>query len=342
MSSVTRVPETSSMAGDELTMEDARATLRHFGRRQLLWESFRRFRYGDGFSHSRALAFLVVLTTIPLSIAFVGLAAIIQQEELAQALQQVILSLTPGATGSESDDLIRETLEKALRRGSRGGVLALVLGLTLAVVAMTTAMGQVERGSNRIYGIQRDRPAARKYLRAFGLALLGGVPAAVGFVVLVAGGEAVRALSSIYAWSDRTTQLISWARWPFGVVLVLLTLTVVFRWAPRRRQPGYSWLFVGAGVALLLWLAFSGLLALYVANSGTFGQVYGPLTAVMALLVWAQLSSIALLLGMAFAAQLEAVRAGVRHGAGEDPEVPLATRRAGTSTAAPAIEQIVS
>ena len=45
--------------------------------------------------------------------------------------------------------------------------------------------------------------------------------------------------------------------------------------------------------------------------SATFGQTYGPLAGFVALLLWGLLSSIALLLGIAIAAQLEAVRAGV-------------------------------
>jgi uncharacterized BrkB/YihY/UPF0761 family membrane protein len=81
-----------------------------------------------------------------------------------------------------------------------------------------------------------------------------------------------------------------------------------------------SWLAVGAGLSLLLWLLFSGGLALYVASSGSFGQVYGPLTGIVALLLWSQLTSVALLLGLAFAAQLEAVRAGVAAPAQPDPE----------------------
>lgn len=321
MSSTTRVPETSRMSGEELTMDDARATLRHYGRRQLLWESFRRFRYGDGFSSARALGFQVVLTTIPLSIAFVGLATSVQQDELAEALRQVFLAVTPGT----NDEVVRETLTDALQQGQTGGLVALVIGLAVALVALTTAMGQVERGANRIYGIQRDRPASHKYRRAAGLAVVGGIPAATGFVFLIAGGEASRALAASYGWSAETEQVLRLARWPFGVLLVLLTLTVVLRWAPRRRQPSYSWLAVGAAVSLVLWLAFSGLLALYVGSSDAFNEVYGPLTAIMALLIWAQLSSIALFLGIAFAAQLEAVRAGVRRGAGEDPEVEPAT-----------------
>src|SRR6185437_11336923 len=41
-----------------------------------------------------------------------------------------------------------------------------------------------------------------------------------------------------------------------------------------------------------------------------FDDTYGPLTAVMALLLWANLTGIALLAGIALAAQLKAVRAG--------------------------------
>ena len=63
-------------------------------------------------------------------------------------------------------------------------------------------------------------------------------------------------------------------------------------------------------MSLALWLLLTGLLALYVAKSASFGTTYGPLTGILALLLWANLSSVALFLGVAFAAQLEAVRAG--------------------------------
>ncbi len=94
-------------------------------------------------------------------------------------------------------------------------------------------------------------------------------------------------------------------------------MTALLRFAPRRRQPGLSWLAVGATVTVLAWMAGSGLLALYVAVAATFGETYGPLTAVMALLLWANVTGIALLAGVALAAQLEAVRAGQ-----DDPRLP--------------------
>ncbi len=44
--------------------------------------------------------------------------------------------------------------------------------------------------------------------------------------------------------------------------------------------------------------------------STSFGDTYGPLAGMVALLLWAFLSSVAILFGAAVAAQLEAVRAG--------------------------------
>ncbi len=83
MSSVSRVPQTRTMDGDELSADDARTTLQHYGRLHLVKDSFVRFRYGDGFSHSRALALQLVLALIPLGIAFIGLSSTIRADSVA-------------------------------------------------------------------------------------------------------------------------------------------------------------------------------------------------------------------------------------------------------------------
>jgi uncharacterized BrkB/YihY/UPF0761 family membrane protein len=50
---------------------------------------------------------------------------------------------------------------------------------------------------------------------------------------------------------------------------------------------------VGAGLATVLWWLVSLVLAAYAAESREFGTTYGPLTGVMALLLWANLTGIA-------------------------------------------------
>ena len=62
-----------------------------------------------------------------------------------------------------------------------------VHGLGFSLLSMTTAMGQVERGLNRIYGIRRDRPAVSKYGRAAVITAVLAVPIGLGFLLVVAG-----------------------------------------------------------------------------------------------------------------------------------------------------------
>lgn len=313
MSSVTRVPQTASLSQQEPSADDAWATLRHVGLRRLAVDAFRRFRYGDGFTSSRALGFQFVLAFVPLVIATVGLSSTLPAGDLADVLRRTLLSLSPGTGG--------DAVEQALQGSANGagGRIALIAGLLTALVALTTSMGQVERGANRIYGIQRDRPTAVKYARAALLALFAGIPAMLGFLLLVAGGAVQDAVRQVYG-EEALSGAVPWLRWPVGVLLDLLAITVLYRWAPRRRQPGMSWLAVGAGVALALWLLFTAALTAYVSSSDSFGQVYGPLTGIIALLLWSMLTSVALLLGVAFSAQLEAVRAGVPAPLAVDPE----------------------
>ncbi len=180
-------------------------------------------------------------------------------------------------------------------------------------------MGQIERGANRIYGIERDRPALRKYGRALLMALTAGLLLQLGFLVIIAGDALGDSLAAAYGWGQTFETFWTIGCWPVGVVLAWMSFTVIIERAPRRRQPGYSWLAFGSAVSLVLWLLLTGLLALYVVKSASFGTTYGPLTGIFALLLWANLSSVALFLGVAFAAQLEAVRAGAPEPVSADP-----------------------
>jgi YihY family inner membrane protein len=200
------------------------------------------------------------------------------------------------------------------------GQVALTLGLVTAVVALTAAVGQVERGANRIYGVERDRPTLQKYLQALLLLVVAGLPALVSFLLLVAGGAIGASMQRWYHWDAAAVTAWNIARWPVSLGLTVVTVSLLFRYAPRRRQPGLSWLVVGAGLATVLWWLVSLLLAAYAAESREFGATYGPLTGVMALLLWANLTGVAFFVGLAFAAQLEATRAGISGPAAADQD----------------------
>jgi YihY family inner membrane protein len=319
MGTASRVPETITISGDELSADDAVTALRRYGRWNLVKNSFIRFRYSDGFSHSRALALQLCLSFIPLTIAAVGLASALHQEKVGQVIIQTVAGVLPG---KDQGDMVEQAAQRTQEQGVTGGQLALWLGLLAAIVALTTAMGQIERGANRIYGIERDRPALRKYGRALLMALTAGLLLQLGFLVIIAGDALGESLAETYGLGDTFQTLWTIGSWPVGIVLAWASFTVILERAPRRQQPGYSWLAFGSGVSLGLWLLLTGLFALYVVKSAAFGSTYGPLTGIFALLLWANLSSVALFLGVAFAAQLEAVRAGGSEPTSGDPLEP--------------------
>jgi YihY family inner membrane protein len=300
MSTATAVPTTR----DELEGDEALETLRRTGRRKLVVDSAMRFRAADGFSHSRALAFQFTLTLVPALIAVVGLAAALDQDSFTRVVEAAVTDLAPGAAGEILTDALRQGTGAAQRESGEN---ALIGGFVAAMIAGTQAMAQIERGANRIYGTERDRPFVRKYLTALAVAMSAGVLALLSLVVLV-GGEAIRDAAG---WSDGFNSFWGFARWPLGLAFVIASVSILFEYSPRRRQPEPSWLAFGASASALLWLVFMGVLALYIDVTESFGETYGPLAGTIGVLLWAFLTSIALFGGLAFAAQLEAVRAGI-------------------------------
>ena len=203
-----------------------------------------------------------------------------------------------------SSGVLTEAVNQAKKAGGDQRYLPLLLGLAGTLITATTAMGQMERGLNRIYGIEQDRPTKVKYGRAFLLAVSVGVALACAFILLAFGRVATDPQGTL-------RDIWAVARWPLALVLVTAALTALLRWAPKRRQPAWSWLAVGAGVSVAGWTFVTLLLGLVFALSSTFGDTYGPLAGLVALQLWTLLSAVAILYGAAMAAQLEAVRAGV-------------------------------
>ena len=311
-------PVTIEMDGDELDALDAWRLARRHGLLRIATTSFVRFRYGDGFSHSRALALQSCLAVIPFLLALTGLAANLDQERPSRVVSATIEQVSPG---HGSRDALANAVSGA-DSSEEAGDLALALGLALSLASMTTAMAQVERGANRIYGIRRDRPALAKYGRAAVLAAVLAAPVGVGFLLLVTGGAFANAMVEQYGWSPGAVTAWQVARWPVGTLLLVFAIAVLLDHAPRRRQPALSWLALGSATAVVLTMAATAGLAGYVHISSSFGSTYGPLAGIVALLVWSLMSAVALFYGVAVCAQLEALRAGDDAPVDDDPGRP--------------------
>ena len=296
MSTASLVPETWELSGD-----DAWRALRDTGRRRLLKDAFQRLRSADGFSHARSLAFVTSLVLVQGLIAVVGLATALGDTSVARLIISTIHAAVPGPAG----EVLTNVVASAHDAGASRKYVALGLGLLGTLVTGSTAMGQFERGLNRLYGVEQDRPSVRKYGLGLLLAVSVGVLATLAFASL-ALGDSVRRSTNSHALDG----VWSVVRWPLGLLLMAVTVTVLFRWCPRRRQPAFSWLAFGSSVSVLLWFVVTLGLGMFFRVSRSFGDTYGPLAGIVALQLWALLSAIGMFYGGAVAAQLEAVRAG--------------------------------
>ncbi len=93
-----------------------------------------------------------------------------------------------------------------------------------------------------------------------------------------------------------------------GAVLVLfvaLALSMLYRFGPCRRAARWKWVTPGSLLATVLWLIASALFSFYVAHIATYDATYGPIGAVIAIMMWFWVSAYVVLLGAELNAELE-------------------------------------
>ena len=224
MSSANAVPETRDLSGD-----DAWETLSRTGRLRLVSDAFRRFRAADGFSHARSMALIAELVLVQGLIALVGLASAIHRGGLSDLIVRTLKTAAPGPAGT----VLTDAVDQAHRAGASHRYLALTIGVVGALISGMTLMGQMERGLNRIYGIERDRSTLRKYGRALLLAMSAGLFISAAFAAIAFGRQIARSLGTNVA-----VRIWEGVRWPAAILLAAIAIAAMFRRCPRRNQPG--------------------------------------------------------------------------------------------------------
>ncbi len=116
--------------------------------------------------------------------------------------------------------------------------------------------------------------------------------------------------------ADQSRMIVSLARWPLLLVMLLVALGVLYRFGPSRRPVRWRWLSVGALAAGLLWIAGSALLSWYLSNFANYSATYGSLGAAIGLMMWMWMSAIIVLYGAELNSEIEhqiAIEAATGH-----------------------------
>ena len=114
----------------------------------------------------------------------------------------------------------------------------------------------------------------------------------VGGIVAIALVAVLPAAVQFLALGAATKWLLLVVQWPLLIVLVMLGLAVLYRYAPDRDKPQWRWVSPGAIAATILWIVASIGFTVYVANFNSYDKTYGSLGGVIILLTWLYLSAL--------------------------------------------------
>jgi membrane protein len=243
------------------------------------------------------VAFYGMLAIFPALAALVSIYALVADP----ADIQNQMSAVQGAVPEEVYSIITRQLQQIAGQSSG----ALGVGV---VISILFALWSAAKGTKSLIialNIAYNEDEKRGFIRLNAVALLLTL-AAVLFVIVTLGLiAALPALLGNLGLPSSMEILVSLARWPLLAILVMIGLTVLYRYGPDRDQPSWRWVSWGALTATVLWLIGSALFSLYVANFGEYNETYGALAAVVILLLWLYLTAYVILLGAELNAETE-------------------------------------
>lgn len=243
------------------------------------------------------VAFYALLALAPGFSALVALYGLVVDPAGVQSQVATMSGMIP----AEAQHLIADQLTAIVRANSSTLGVGFVLSLALAIWSANSATSALMSALNVAYA-EREK---RSLLRYYGSALLLTVSGVIFGILTLLLVAVIPAVLGLLPFGEFGKQLVSVARWPVLLLMFGVGIAVIYRYAPSRTEPRWSWVSWGAAAATLLWIAGSALFSLYVGSFATYNKTYGSLGAVVVLLMWFWVSAYAVLLGAELNAEME-------------------------------------
>jgi len=241
------------------------------------------------------VAFYVLLALFPAIIAGVSIYGLVADPQTVRdQINQLAQTLSP-----ETATLIGQQIQQVT--SSAGGALGLatVIGILTALWSASSGMKALITGVNLAY----DEPEGRKFVKLRGLSILMTLAAMVLLAValaLIVGFPAVPdSWPTVLQWTAAILRFVLLA------VLLLAGLAALYRYAPDRDKPKWSWSSPGSVVATVLWVLASVGFSIYVNAFGNYNKTYGALAGIIILMFWLYLTAFVVLVGAELNAEME-------------------------------------
>lgn len=177
----------------------------------------------------------------------------------------------------------------------------LVLGLGLSLLGGSKAMDALITSMNVAYSEPDSRGFVKRKLLGLGLTL-GGVFFVIFVMTLLVVTPTVLAYVDL-GWVTRV--LLAVARWVLMFLAVMVWLSVIYRYAPNRRNAKWRWVTWGSVVATLIWMLASAGLTWYASSFGNYSATYGSLGAIVLMLLWFYVTGFSVMLGAELNSEME-------------------------------------
>ena len=261
--------------------------------------------WGDRiFGLSAEAAFWQLLSMPPLVLALLGGLGYLGDSLGPGSVAEIEARIVRVASGVAAPDVVQNvitpTLEQVLRRG-RADVIS--IGFLISLWAGSSAMATFVNTITIAYGMRDLRGALRSRALALWLYLVSLLMLVVLLPLLVIGPTQLRR-STPQDWRPITDDAISVGYWPVVGGLLLLGLAALYHYAiPIRLR--WRRALPGAAIAVLLFIAGSYLLRLYVSMVVGEALPYGVLAAPIAALLFFYVLALAVHVGAELNATLE-------------------------------------
>jgi membrane protein len=252
-----------------------------------------------------SLTYFTVLSLLPALIVVVALLGVIG---LSSDAVHTLLETLGGLGAPWAAEFVSDALDSVVSSQSSG--IVLIVSLLGSLWAASAYVGAFTWASNTIYGATLRLPFWKGLPLRVALALLLLTLLTAGAAVITLVGPFGDWLFDLTGAGAGPLQLWSWIKWPLLIGLGLLLFTVLYRFAPTRRQPAIWQHLPGAAVGVVLWGVASLGFSIYLDHFASYNRVYGALGAVVAFLVWAWIMNLALLVGVEVNREFEERRGG--------------------------------
>jgi membrane protein len=224
-----------------------------------------------------------------------------------------------GVVPAQAISLLKSSL---LRADANPGtsIVWTILGFVIAVWSVTGAMNAYMLAINIAYGQKDRRSFVKKRIVALKMAVVIGLAFALVAVLTIFGPVVEHSIATRIGAAGGVLNVLWWIlQWPILLAGLLVAFATLLYLGPDVDQPKWRFLTPGSLVAAVLWIAVSGLFAVYTATFASYNKTWGALSAVIVMLTWLWLTANALLLGAEINAEVERVGDQSSHAARSNP-----------------------